>query len=65
MTQDDTRFTPDQRIFLSQAYSLKAIADYETGLGSEISVEKATAALEAARKFVDAARHVLTTPEPP
>jgi uncharacterized protein (UPF0332 family) len=49
LTKDDTRFTPDQRIFLSQAYNLKAIADYETGPGAEVSAEKATAAVEGER----------------
>ncbi len=64
LTKDDTRFTPDQRIFLSQAYNLKAIADYETGPGAELSAEKAATAIEGARKFVDAVRHVLTPPKP-
>jgi uncharacterized protein (UPF0332 family) len=62
LTKNDPRFTPDQRIFLSQAYNFKAIADYETGPGSELSGEKATAAVEGARKFVDAVRDALTPP---
>jgi hypothetical protein len=52
LTKGDSRFTPDQRIFLSQAYHLKAIADYETGPGSEVSAERAATAIEAGKQFV-------------
>ena len=64
VTKDDPCFTPDQRIFLSQAYNFKAVADYETG-PAELSPEQATAALEKGRGFVDAVRGVLTPPNPP
>jgi len=40
MTKDDPRCTADQRIFLSPTYNLKAIADCETGPGSEISAPR-------------------------
>jgi len=60
LTKDDPLFTPDQRIFLSQAYNFKAVADYETG-PAEISAEQATAALKRGRGFVDAVRRVLTS----
>ena len=63
VTKDDPCFTPDQRIFLSQAYNFKAVADYETG-PAELSPEQATAALEKGRGFVDAVRGVLTPPKP-
>jgi uncharacterized protein (UPF0332 family) len=52
LTKDDRRFTPDQRVFLPQTYNLKAIADYETGPGSEVTPERAASALEAGKKFV-------------
>lgn len=52
LTKDDPRFTPELRTFLSHAYNLKAIADYETGPGSEVSAERATAAVEAGKQFV-------------
>jgi uncharacterized protein (UPF0332 family) len=52
LTKDDSRFTSDQRIFLSQTYNLKTIADYETGPGSEVSTERAAHALETGRRFV-------------
>ena len=64
LTKDDTHFTPGQRIFLSQAYNFKAVADYDTGPDVELSAEKARAALEAGRGFVDAVRRVLTPPNP-
>jgi hypothetical protein len=62
LTKNDPRFTLDQRIFLSQAYNFKAMADYETGPGAELSAEKATTALEGGRGFVIAVRHGLTPP---
>lgn len=52
LTKDDSRFQPELRIFLSQTYNLKAIADYETGPGSEISAERAAAAVETGKRFV-------------
>ncbi len=61
-TKDDPLFTPDQRIFLSQAYNFKAVADYETG-SAELSAEQAMVGLESGRGFVNAVRRVLT-PEP-
>jgi hypothetical protein len=40
LTKDYPYVTPDQRIFLSQAYNFfKAIADYDTGPGKELSAE--------------------------
>ena len=64
LTKDDPHVTQDQRIFLSQAYNFKAIADYETGPGAELSAEEAAAALESGRGFVDTVRRVLTPPDP-
>jgi uncharacterized protein (UPF0332 family) len=52
LTKDDPRFTPDQRAFLPQTYNLKALADYETGPGAEVTAERAASALEAAKKFI-------------
>ena len=63
MTKGNSRFTPDQRIFLSQAYNFKAVADYETVSGAELSAEKAANALEGGRWFVLGVRQVLTLPD--
>ncbi len=52
LTKDDPNFGADLRTFLSQTYNLKAIADYETGPGSEVSPERAATAVEAAKAYV-------------
>ena len=52
LTKDDPHFDADLRVFLSQAYNLNAVADYETGPGSEISPERAHAAELGARRIV-------------
>jgi uncharacterized protein (UPF0332 family) len=64
LTKDDARFPAEQRGFLSRAYDFKAVADYDTGPIAEVSYQEAVDALEAARKFVATARHVLTAPAP-
>jgi len=64
LTKDDPHVTSDERIFLSRAYNFKAIADYETGPGAELSAEDAAAALESGCGFVDTVRRALTPPEP-
>lgn len=55
LTKDDPRLDAQLRAFLSKTYNLKAIADYETGPGAEISAERATVAVEQARRFL---RHI-------
>ncbi|MDG3444029.1 hypothetical protein [Nitrospirillum amazonense] len=52
MTKDDQRLAPEMRIFLSQAYNLKAIADYETGPDAEVGSQRAAQAVEGAKLFV-------------
>ena len=39
--------------FLTQAYNLKAVADYEIGPNADIPPEHSAAALETAARFVD------------
>jgi uncharacterized protein (UPF0332 family) len=53
----DKKFPP----FLSQAYNLKAVADYETGLDSIIPLERAAAAIETATHFVDCIAGLITS----
>jgi uncharacterized protein (UPF0332 family) len=62
LTRDDPRVPTELRIFLSQAYNLKAIADYETGPGSEVSFERASAAVETGKQFVAHIVELITTP---
>jgi uncharacterized protein (UPF0332 family) len=52
LTKDMPDFDITQRGFLGFTYNLKAIADYETGSGSKVSLELATDAIETARRFV-------------
>ena len=52
LTKDDRGFPTDLRAFLSHAYNLKAIADYETGPGAAVSAEQAMHALAQAKLFV-------------
>ena len=52
LTKDDPTFVLDLRVFLSHAYNLKAIADYETGPGSTVSAERAAEAVASAEIFV-------------
>ena len=52
LTRDGAEIEPTLRMFLSQAYNLKAIADYETGPTAEVSPERAADAIEAGRRFV-------------
>jgi uncharacterized protein (UPF0332 family) len=53
LTKDDPRFDIELRAFLGRAYNLKAIADYETGPGSQVSAESALSAIQTGRLFVD------------
>ena len=62
LTTDDPRFNSDQRVFLSQTYNLKAVADYETGLGPEVSAERAARAPEAGNHFVSHIAELLASP---
>jgi len=62
LTKEDPHFNPDQRRFLSRAYEFKAVADYDIGPIAEVLPEQATAAIDAARRFVATVRHVLTPP---
>ena len=59
--KDDPRFDAELRAFLGRAHNLKAIADYETGAGSRVSVESASAAIRTARRFVECVVDVLPT----
>ena len=60
LTKGDPEFPSDQRVFLSRAYNLKAVADYETGSGSEVSAQKASESVAGARRFVEIIHQALT-----
>jgi uncharacterized protein (UPF0332 family) len=52
LVHGDTRFDDRLRNFLGSTYNLKAIADYETGPGSDVLPERATQAIVEAKQFV-------------
>jgi uncharacterized protein (UPF0332 family) len=52
LTKDDKRLEPELRIFLSQSYNLKAVADYETGPDAKVSADRAAAAGATGRRFL-------------
>jgi hypothetical protein len=53
LTKDDARIDAENRIGLSQAYNLKASADYEIGPNAKITAERASAEFARATQFVD------------
>jgi uncharacterized protein (UPF0332 family) len=52
LVKDDPRVDAQLRGFLGIAYDLKSMADYETGPGSEVSLEAAEAAIATSKRFV-------------
>ena len=64
LTKDDPTFSAEYRSFLSQAYNLKAIADYDTGPDAEVSAERAATTLAAANRFVAYLEAILATLKP-
>ena len=52
LVRDDPRFDRELRAFLPRSYNLKAIADYLTGPGSQVTVEQAQEAIATAVRFV-------------
>jgi uncharacterized protein (UPF0332 family) len=63
LVRNNPRIDDQLRAFLGNAYNLKAIADYETGPGSHISAERARAAVETARRFVEVVTALLQEPD--
>lgn len=59
LAQDDPQIDRELRRFLSQAYNLKAIADYEMGPDSVVPLPRAQAALVDAGRFVETIAHAL------
>jgi uncharacterized protein (UPF0332 family) len=53
LVKDDARVDDQLRAFLGHSYSLKAIADYETGPGAHVPAERAREAIDTARRFVE------------
>jgi uncharacterized protein (UPF0332 family) len=53
LASKDAFIPEDLQKFISQAYDLKAVADYELGPGSDIPLERSIAALEKAARLLD------------
>jgi hypothetical protein len=53
LPKDDPHFDDELRAFLGGTYGLKAIADYQTGPGSQVSVEQAQQAIATSRRFIE------------
>jgi hypothetical protein len=60
LTKDDPRVDAELRRFPPQGYNLKAVADYEAGLGSIVPVERVEAAIGTALRFVDCVASLLS-----
>ena len=52
LVKEDSHFDRELRAFLRRAYNLKAIADYETGPGAEVTNAQASEAIAVARRLV-------------
>lgn len=61
LVRDESRVDDELRTFLGRTYNLKAIADYETGPGSEVSSERALEAIATAKRFVACMSDLLDT----
>ncbi len=53
LTKDNRRFDTELRAFLGRTYNLKAIADYDTGPGSRVSVKSAREAIQTAAQLLE------------
>lgn len=62
LTKDDSRVDAELRTFLSRAYTLKTIADYETGPRSELTAERAAEAVGTGKRFVAHIAGVVAAP---
>jgi len=62
--QRDPSIDKNFSVFLSQAYNLKAVADYKTESDSLLPSDRAAAAIETAGRFVDSLSKNLAKPNP-
>lgn len=60
LAKDEQGIGADARRFLAQAYNLKAVADYEIGPDSMVPMDRASAAIESAERFVVSISSVLS-----
>ena len=63
LAKDDSAIDREFVTFLAHAYSLKEIADYETGPDAVVPPEHAVAAIATAERFIDQIGTVISDPE--
>ena len=59
LTKDEPRFDHELGAFPGRTYDLKAIADYETDPGTEVTIGQARQAIATAERFVACVEAVL------
>ena len=59
LTRDEPRVDAQLRRFLPQAYDMKSAADYGLGPDTGIPLDRASAAIDAAERFVDRIEEIL------
>jgi uncharacterized protein (UPF0332 family) len=64
LAKDDPNIDKTFSPFLTQAYNLKAVADYETGPDSLLPHERAATAIETAERLVEALGDILAKSTP-
>ena len=60
LTRNEPRLGIELRQFLAQAYDIKSIADYGLGPDTDVSLDRAGAAINPAEEFVDRVAELLT-----
>jgi len=60
LTRNEPRLGIELRQFLAQAYDIKSIADYGLGPDTDVSLDRAGAAINTAEEFVDRVAELLT-----
>jgi uncharacterized protein (UPF0332 family) len=65
VTKNELRFDAELHAFLGRTYNLKAIADYLTGPGSQVSTEQAEHAIATAARFVTVVEELIAAGSSP
>jgi uncharacterized protein (UPF0332 family) len=60
LTRNEPRLGVELRQFLAQAYDIKSIADYGLGPDTDVSLDRAGAAINTAEEFVDRVAELLS-----
>jgi uncharacterized protein (UPF0332 family) len=60
LTRDELRLGSELRQFLAQAYDLKSIADYGLGPDTDVPLDRASAAIDTAERFVNRVMQLLS-----